>query len=179
MSFRKTQLHPIVALAVWMSLSTLVLEGAAQSPDAPRFDSPRMAALARELMAGHRDALDDFWRQMKDNAPLVEPIPGSDAERWITFVWQGDEKTQRVTLLGDMPSTDVSQGPLRRLADTDLWYKLDFILCPAKLPRTLQARHEWRGLGSCLSPFPGMLKNPQPVFRAYAPAGVVTLPRNG
>jgi hypothetical protein len=78
MSFRKTQLHPIVALAVWMSLSTLVLEGAAQ-----------------------------------------------------------------------------------------------------KLPRTLQARHEWRGLGSCLSPFPGMLKNPQPVFRAYAPAGVVTLPRNG
>jgi hypothetical protein len=80
MSFRKTRLHPIVVLVAWVSLSGLILDREAQSPDAPRFDSPRMAALARELMAGHRDALDEFWRQMKGSAPLVEPIPGSDAD---------------------------------------------------------------------------------------------------
>jgi hypothetical protein len=33
--------------------------------------------------------------------------------------------------------------------------------------------------GFCMSPFPGMLKIPRPVPRAYAPAGVLTLPDNG
>ena len=85
-----------------------------------KFDSPRIAALWKEYKVGNHAALESFWQEMNGKTPLVELVPTSDRERSITFVWRGDEKTQRVTLLGDIPTTDVSQWQLRRLADTDL-----------------------------------------------------------
>ena len=41
--------------------------------------SPRLAALQKELKAGNRAALENFWQEVtKQGAPLVEPIKGEN-----------------------------------------------------------------------------------------------------
>jgi enterochelin esterase-like enzyme len=89
-------------------------------PDAQ--SSPRLTSLAHELEAGNREALGVFWKDMNGKAPLVETITG-DKERQllVTFLWRGDDKTTRVTVMGGLPSANVFK-PLKRLGDTDLWY---------------------------------------------------------
>jgi enterochelin esterase family protein len=96
-------------------------EGVTESDD--RFDSPRLAALAKELKGGNRAAVDRFWDDVQGRAPLVEPIAGDPDRSWVTFVWRGDGQTRRVGLAGGPPAA----GPalLTRLADTDLWYRTE------------------------------------------------------
>ncbi len=90
----------------------------------PSFDSPRLAALAKEVKSGNRDALEKFWSEMKDKAPLVEPTSPGAHTSWVTFLWRGDEKTRRVRLSGGLPTAADSKW-LTRLADTDLWYRTE------------------------------------------------------
>jgi enterochelin esterase family protein len=88
--------------------------------------SPRLTALAQELRAGNRGALDAFWAEMKGHVPLVEPVPGQDHQRLVTFVWRGDEKTERVVLVGGRPGgEDGLMKWLVRLPETDLWYRTE------------------------------------------------------
>jgi hypothetical protein len=51
----------------------------------------------------------------------VEPIPGDKQHTRVTFLWRGDEKTARVTMLGGLPGANFMK-PLARLKGTDLWY---------------------------------------------------------
>jgi enterochelin esterase-like enzyme len=90
------------------------------------FESPRLAALAKEWKSGNKAALQAFWKELKDKAPLVEPI-ASDARRsWLTFVWRGNDKTRTVFVRGGLPAHQ-DWKPLTRLADTDLWYRTERI----------------------------------------------------
>jgi hypothetical protein len=58
-------------------------------------DSPRLAALAKDIRAGKQDALTAFWEEMKGKAPLIEPVSGNDKMRWVSYIWRGDGATQR------------------------------------------------------------------------------------
>jgi enterochelin esterase family protein len=110
------------ALLLFATLaSSLVQAGAARVNEPQEVLSPRLAVLAHELEAGKRDALVAFWQEMHGRAPLVEPIPGDERLRRVTFLWRGDDKTTRVTLLGGLPSANLAK-PLTRLEGTDLWY---------------------------------------------------------
>jgi enterochelin esterase family protein len=93
--------------------------GAQAAP--PSGGSPRLAALAHELEKGNREALAAFWKEMQGKAPLVEPIPGDKRHGRVTFLWRGNDKTTRVTMLGGFPGANFTK-PLARLKDTDLWY---------------------------------------------------------
>jgi enterochelin esterase-like enzyme len=116
-----------IIVMTWLSTA------AAQTPVAPeakdngaisevQFVSPRLAALANELKAGNRTALDVFWQELKDKAPLVETIPGDEKNLWVSFISRGDKDTWRVELRGGLPSSIEGLKPLTRLLDTDLWY---------------------------------------------------------
>ncbi|HEY3269329.1 MAG TPA: alpha/beta hydrolase-fold protein [Armatimonadota bacterium] len=83
--------------------------------------SPRLAALARDVEAGHRDAMDAFWRQVQGKAPLVEPVHREPRSRRVTFLWRGDANVTSVALLGGGATAGIAK-PMARLADTDLWY---------------------------------------------------------
>jgi enterochelin esterase-like enzyme len=112
----------ISALLLLATLAASAGQGEAAQVNEPHGDSsPRLAVLAHELEAGNRDALAAFWQEMKGKAPLVEPIPGDDRHRHVTFLWRGDDKTTRVTMLGGFPAANLAK-PLARLGDTDLWY---------------------------------------------------------
>src|SRR5205085_325122 len=88
-------------------------------PPSPPPESPRLAALSREMLGGGRGALERFWGEVKGKLPLVEPAPGGGAPL-VTFVWRGGKDTRRVDLVGGMPLGRPKS--LSRLGDTDLWY---------------------------------------------------------
>jgi enterochelin esterase family protein len=87
------------------------------------FDSPQMAALAEAARAGNRVAIRQFWDDAKDAIPLVERIPENDQVRLVTFLWRGGDEARELELkvAGFFPP-ELDQKPLRRLADTDVWY---------------------------------------------------------
>jgi hypothetical protein len=90
------------------------------------FNSPRLAALAKELKAGDQTALDRFWEELRGKAQLLEPVAGSPHRSWVTFVWRGDGKTRRMNVQGG-PATGDFANWMKRLGDTDLWYRTDQI----------------------------------------------------
>src|SRR4029453_10201118 len=87
-------------------------------------DSPRLAAVLKELKAGNKVALDQFWKEVQGKAPLVEPIAGDPRRSWVALVWGGSEQPLRVGLAGGPPPLS-GRTPLTRLANTDLWYRTE------------------------------------------------------
>jgi len=95
------------------------LQPKAKAPN--RLDSPRLIALARKVKAGNRAALKLFWEEVQGKTPLVEPVPGDDRLRRVTFLWRGGAEASEVTLDGNLPP-DSQDAPLERLANTDVWF---------------------------------------------------------
>ena len=72
-------------------ISAFVLQG----QDPPLI--PKLVALQKELEAGNRAALENFWQEVtKQGAPLVEPIKGENRFVWLTFLWRAKEETKNV-----------------------------------------------------------------------------------
>jgi enterochelin esterase-like enzyme len=104
-----------------MFLSFILSAALLSSP----LESPRLAQLAEVLAAGRPSALDEFWRELSGRCPLVERIPGDDEHRWVTFLWRGHAGTRKVDMLGEVPTTDMAKWGLRRLRDSDVWFKTE------------------------------------------------------
>jgi enterochelin esterase-like enzyme len=124
-------------IATWVVLSIAsmgVISAMALRPSGTRsiaepeegFDSLRLAALAKELKAGDQAALDRFWEELRGKAPLLEPVAESPHRSWVTFVWRGDGNTRRMNVQGG-PATGDFANWMKRLGDTDLWYRTDQI----------------------------------------------------
>jgi hypothetical protein len=75
-------------IAAWVALSIAlmrVISTIALRPSGTRsftepeegFDSPRLAALAKQLKAGDQAALDRFWEELRGQAPLLERVAES------------------------------------------------------------------------------------------------------
>ena len=100
-----------------------------EAPDRsqPRFDSPRLSDLAREMAKGgdKQGLLDKLWEEIRGKTPIVERIPGHDRERLVTFIWHGNKNTRRVGTIGTNPNPDPAEQELKRFLDTDLWYKTE------------------------------------------------------
>ena len=87
--------------------------------------SSRLAALQKELEAGNRTALENFWQGVtKQGAPLVEPVKGESRYVWLTFLWRAKEETKNVVIWSDLGNwQNLATLQMTRLAETDLWYK--------------------------------------------------------
>lgn len=86
------------------------------------FDSPRLVTLAKELEADGEVAINQFWDEMQNKGPLIEPIADDPHSSWITFLWRGDGKTRRVNVQGGPSSGDFADW-MKRLGNSDLWYR--------------------------------------------------------
>jgi len=93
----------------------------------PKFDSPRLSDLAREMakVGDKKGLLDKLLEEVRGKTPLVERIPGQDHERLVTFLWHGNKNTRRVGTIGTNPNPDPAEQELKRFLDTDLWYKTE------------------------------------------------------
>jgi enterochelin esterase family protein len=94
------------------------------TPTEAKLTSPRLAALAKAVKAGEAGVLDQFWLELHEKAPLVEPIPGDRHYFWVTFLWRGNVRTQRVAMRGGL-TAEQDLKPLTRLGATDVWYRTE------------------------------------------------------
>src|SRR4051812_3884658 len=124
-------LRTILAILALLTSQSLAVD--TNAPD--EFDSPRIAALAKQLSPddaqANRAVIDAFFHEMHGKAPLVEPVPDDAHSRFITFLWEGHASTRNVCVLGGPPTNDMG-AKLARLADTDLWYRTDKIPSDAR-----------------------------------------------
>jgi len=88
--------------------------------------SPCLITLTKDLQSGNREALKQFWQEVRDKSPLVESVKGDARSSWVTFLWRGNENTRRVSVTGGLPTVDGEKW-LTRLADTDVWYRTEKI----------------------------------------------------
>jgi len=90
-----------------------------------KYQSPRLEALRKELAAGNRSALDQFWKDIKRNGtPLVEPGDGDDKNVLVTFLWRAKFETHNVLIWWTPYSPEHPEDyQMSHLPDTDLWYK--------------------------------------------------------
>jgi enterochelin esterase family protein len=124
---QRTATRALFLLAIAAGMPVSFARSAKAATSKSRYDSPRIAALAAEWGAGRQDALTRFWQEVDGKAPLVEPIEDDVRYRWVTFVWRGSIKTQKVGLLGDLPYADQTRWYMTRLGETDLWFKTEKI----------------------------------------------------
>lgn len=118
--------------------------------------SPRLAALQDRIKSGDREALNNFWKEIRERgAPIVEEVSGSDREMLVTIVWQAREETRNVFVfrIGDVDK------PMVRMLDTDLWYKTFRLQQGARfiyqLATNLPDPKEWGGV----TRFAGVVQN--------------------
>ena len=94
-------------------------------PKAPnRLDSPSLMALARKVKAGNRAAVKLFWEEVQGKTPLVEPVPGDDQLRRVTFLWRGGAEASEVRFESQI-LPHLQGEPLLRLPNTDVWFLTD------------------------------------------------------
>jgi enterochelin esterase family protein len=152
-------LHPLLRPHALAAESQKPAAQKVNSSDVGRFNllgldsqhSPRLTRLAHDLEAGKREALGAFWKETTGKAPLVETAAGDKRRRLVTFLWRGDDKTTRVTVLGGLPGAGFVK-PLTRLGDTDLWYLTESHVTEARFAYVFQINGpealpmEWRAL---------------------------------
>jgi len=97
---------------------------------APGAESPRIKTLQDRFRHNGVPEIKAFWREVTERGvPLVESLPGDERHRLVTFLWQGQEDTRHVLIVGGVvPSWAYSkdsaeQKLMARLPGTDVWYK--------------------------------------------------------
>ena len=142
-------------IAPGQSRNSFTHDTSAQQVD-DRLLSPRLAALRDRIKSGDREALDNFWKEIKERgAPIIEGVPGNDREVLVTMLWRAKEETRNVFVfrIGDVSK------PMVRLLDTDLWYKTFQFQKGARFiyqfATNLPDPKEWRGIIR----FAGALRN--------------------
>src|SRR5262249_31997246 len=114
------------------------LQSKPELPDS--LDSPRLAALAREVKAGNHGAVQQFWEDVKGKIPLVETIPENDQLRLVTFLWRGGAETRDLDLrVAASAPPGLDQKPFSRLAETEVWF------LTARLPVALRFTYTFTG----------------------------------
>lgn len=89
----------------------------------PALDSPRLAALQRDLAAGTTGTLDAFWAEIAARgAPLIEPVADDTRQMLVTFLWRGGDDVQNVVVWSGLVGFDFPGNQMARLPGSDVWY---------------------------------------------------------
>src|SRR5262245_42817400 len=89
-----------------------------------KYQSPRLAALGKELLAGNKSAVDKFWQEVEQRGtPLIEPIEGDDKNVLVTFLWRATFETWNVLVVWKYGIDRPDDYKMRRFAKSNLWYK--------------------------------------------------------
>ena len=108
-----------------LTLTRIIAFADRMAPVDDKYQSPRIKALRTALDQGQANAVETFWKEIKEKgAPLIEPLEGNEKEMLVTFLWQGNANTKSVTVLW---YPFVVERPddyrLIRVGETNVWYR--------------------------------------------------------
>ena len=92
---------------------------------APKIESPKILALSASVGRGEPNAVTNFWKESEiAGVPLIEPAPGDDENKLVTFLWRGGVSTRNV-LVWWHPFAEKWEGDylMSRLEGTDVWFR--------------------------------------------------------
>jgi hypothetical protein len=92
-------------------------------PSAADPRSARLQRLVERVRSGDRQAVEEFWREVEGQTPLVEPITNDPGHSLVTFIWRGGSDIARVSLYGELPYPPWDARFLVRIPGTDVWYR--------------------------------------------------------
>lgn len=105
-------------------------------------ESPRIAALSRDLAAGKKESLAVFWKEYQaSGGPLIEAVAGKENLALVTTLWRARGGEVRVRLEGGKPIRSGYKS-LRRLGETDLWYRSERLSKKARYTYRLHVQRE-------------------------------------
>ena len=105
-------------------------------------ESPRIAALSRDLTAGKKEILAAFWKEYQAaGGPLVEAVAEKDKLALVTTIWRARGGEVKVRLEGGKPGR-LGFKSLRRLGETDLWYRSERLSKKARYTYRLHVQRE-------------------------------------
>ena len=105
-------------------------------------ESPRITALSKDLKAGKKESLAAFWEKYQaTGGPLIEAVEGKDKLALVTTLWRARGGEVRVRLEGGKP-TRSGYKSLRRLGETDLWYRSERLSKKARYTYRLHVQRE-------------------------------------
>jgi enterochelin esterase-like enzyme len=85
--------------------------------------SPRLIRLMDELAEGKLTVLDTFWEEIAGlGSPLIEPIPGNEQDRLVTFLYRSAKEDAKIGLVSNLPGRMGEYEDMRHLPGTDIWY---------------------------------------------------------
>jgi enterochelin esterase family protein len=95
------------------------------APAGDKYQSPRIKALRTALDQGQANAVETFWKEIKEKgAPLIEPLEGNKKEMLVTFLWQGNANTKNARIIWfPFAFQEPDEYRLIRLGETNVWYK--------------------------------------------------------
>jgi enterochelin esterase-like enzyme len=135
----RSALAPAQSYAITVDKITTLEERLRAEPPKDKFTSPRIAGLRKAIESGQSDAVAAFWKEMeKQGAPLIEPIDGNEKDMLATFLWRATAETRNVLIVW-YPFTPAKSDDyqMRRLADTDVWYRTLKVRAGARFAYTL------------------------------------------
>ncbi len=110
----------VIGVCTVLILSASLVNASQETLEDARPSSPRLAALQDRLKAGDTKALDIFWKDIEQHGtPMIEPVADSDRDMLVTVLLRATEETTSAFVF-QLPAVD---KPMKRLLDTDLWYK--------------------------------------------------------
>jgi len=86
--------------------------------------SPRLIVLKEKLAEGKLTAPDNFWKEIEGiGSPLIEPIPGDDRNRLVTFLCRTTREDEKIGLVSNLPGRMGEYEEMLHIPGTDIWYK--------------------------------------------------------
>ena len=126
----RTPILLAAAVTIFLAPAALVGQRAHYPPDTL---SHELAQAWTRFANGDRDAIRALYESRKGSGPLIEPS-GNPAELLVTFLWMGDESTEKVDLDGGLPAARSYpwNKDMFRLGDSNLWYRTESIPSDAR-----------------------------------------------
>lgn len=85
--------------------------------------SPRLKRVVNDVVTNREDSLSQFWNEVEtQGTPLIEAVPGSDAECYVTFLYRSSSGVDNVVVFFG-PTNFYLDGRMTLLDNTDIWYK--------------------------------------------------------
>jgi enterochelin esterase family protein len=107
-----------------LALLSATIAPAQQNTVPTAVQSSAIQLLEHRVLSGQTTAVGEFWSRLANNhSPIIESDLADSNYCLVTLVWRGNSDTKNVVVVSPLALVDFSDAIMRRVADTDVWFK--------------------------------------------------------